>query len=45
MHTAPKTLQNEMVMHLREIKNRLQQLPDAERTINQSAAHIYLEPK
>ena len=38
MHTAPKTLQNEMVMHLREIKNRLQQLPHAERTINQSAA-------
>ena len=39
MHIAPETLQNEMVMYLREIKKRVQQLRHAERTINQSAAH------
>ncbi len=38
MHVAPD--QNEMVLHTNEIKKRVQKLPHAERTINQSAAHM-----
>ena len=43
MHTAPETSQNEMVFdpNPNEIKKRIQQLPHGERTINESAAHIY----
>ena len=42
MHTAPETLQNEMVFdpNPKEIKKRIQQLPHGERTIKVSAAHI-----
>ena len=44
MHTAPETSQNEMVFdpNPNEIKKRIQQLPHGERTINESAAHIYI---
>ena len=44
MHTAPETLQNEMVFdpNLSKIKKWIQPLPHGERTINESAAHIKL---
>ena len=44
MHTAPETLQKEVVFgpNPNEIRKRIQQLPHGERTINESEAHIYL---
>ena len=37
---APEALQEEMVLHLNEIKRQSQQLPHAKISINQSAAHM-----